>query len=62
MITTQSAHAKPAACQVFLHPAAMTNRSAILRMQQRHNIVFQISGKRIVARPANDLPGGGDAA
>lgn len=60
-MNTQNAHAKPA-CQVFLHPAAITNRAAILRMQQRHGIVFQVSGSRIVGRPANDLPGGGDAA
>lgn len=60
-MNTHSAHATNA-CQVLLHPAALSDRNAIRRMQQRHNIVFQIEGKRIVARPANDLPGGGDAA
>lgn len=60
-MNTQSAHATNA-CQVLLHPAALSNRNAILRMQQRHSIVFQIEGKRIVARPVNDQSGGGDAA
>lgn len=61
-MNTQSTHARPAKAQVFLHPAAAANRNAIRRMQDRHQIVFQIQGSRIVAVPANDLPGGGDAA
>lgn len=59
--TTQTTHATPSA-QVYLHPAAATDRNAIRRIQMRHQLVFQIQGKLIVAVPANDLPGGGDAA
>lgn len=61
-MNTQTTHAKPAKAQVYLHPAAIANRNAIRRMQDRHQIVFQIKGRHIVGVPANDLPGGGDAA
>lgn len=63
-MNTQSAHANPPrpAAQVLLHPTAVTNHAAILRMQQRHQVVFHVCGQRIVARPACSQPDGGDAA
>lgn len=60
-MNTQTTHAKPSA-QFYLHPATVLDRVAVQRLQLRHQVIFRIQGKRVVAVPANDLPGGGDAA